>query len=180
MKHSIRLISAGALLAAGLPMAAMAQVPVTVSVNVQGSCAVSTPTNAAYGAFTPAAASTNLDWTGSVVLRCNKGATPFVAVSYGNNAVGTQRQMKTAGTDLIAYSIQKPSLSGTNFTTCPAFGAGTAWGDAASGTGRLDASAAFSAAGGNSTINLCVQATITDVMGTGLYSDVVQVSVALL
>jgi hypothetical protein len=88
--------------------------------------------------------------------------------------------MKTAGTDLIAYAIQKPTISGANFTTCPAFGAGTAWGDAASGTGRLDASAAFSASGGNSTINLCVQATVTDVMGTGLYSDVVQVSVALL
>jgi spore coat protein U-like protein len=179
MKHSIRLVSAGALLAAGLPMAAMAQTPVTVSVNVQGSCAVSTPTNAAYGNFTPAAASTNLDWTGSVVLRCNKGATPFVAVSYGNNASGTQRRMAN-GTDLLSYAIQKPTLAGTNFTTCPAFGAGTAWGDSGSGAGRLDASAAFTANGGNSTINLCVQSTITDVMGTGLYSDVVQVSVALL
>src|SRR5512137_3162128 len=109
MKHSIRLVSAGALLAAGLPMAAMAQTPVTVSVNVQGSCAVSTPTNAAYGNFTPAAASTNLTWTGSVVLRCNKGATPFVAVSYGNNASGTQRRMAN-GTDVLSYAIQKPSL----------------------------------------------------------------------
>lgn len=180
MKHSIRLVSAGALLAAGLPMAAMAQTPVTVSVNVQGSCAVSTPSDAALGNYTPAAASNNVTWTGSVVLRCNKGATPFVAVSYGNNAVGTQRQMKTAGTDLIAYSIQKPTLAGTNFTTCPAFGGGTAWGDSGSAAGRLDASAAFTASGGNSTISLCVQATITDVMGTGLYSDVVQVSVALL
>ena len=180
MKNSLRLISAGALLAAGLPTSAMAQVAVTVSVNVQGSCAVSTPSNAAYGLFTPAAASTNLTWTGSVVLRCNKGATPFVAVSYGDNAVGSQRQMKTAGGDLIAYAVQKPAIAGTNFTTCPAFGAGTAWGDAASGTGRLDASAAFSLGGGNSTVNLCVQATVTDLMGTGLYSDVVQVSVALL
>jgi hypothetical protein len=83
------------------------------------------------------------------------------------------------GTDLINYAIQKPSIAGANFTTCPAFGAGTAWGDSASGAGRLDASAAFSANGGNSTINLCVQATITDVMAQGGYSDQVQVSVAL-
>jgi spore coat protein U-like protein len=178
MKHSLRLISAGALLAAGLPMTAMAQVAVNVSVNVQGSCAVSTPGDAAYGTFAPVAASTNLSWTGSVVLRCNKGATPFVAVSYGNNASGTQRQMAN-GTELIGYAIQKPTLAGTNFTTCPAFGAGSAWGDSASGANRLDASAAFSANGGNSTINLCVQATVTDVMALGAYSDQVQVSVAL-
>ena len=179
MKHQLRLISAGALLAAGLPMAAMAQVPVTVSVNVQGSCAVSTPVNAAYGNFTPAAASTNLDWTGSVTLRCNKGATPFVAVSYGSNPSGTQRRMLNANGDTLNYAIQKPSLSGANFSSCPAFNAGSAWGDSASGTGRLDASGAFSTAGGNSVISLCVQATMTDVMAQGLWSDVVQVSVAL-
>ena len=176
MKHSLRLISAGALLAASLPMTAMAQVAVNVSVNVQGSCAVSTPGDAAYGNFAPVAASTNLSWTGSVVLRCNKGATPFVAVSYGNNASGTQRRMAN-GTELIGYAIQKPSLAGTDFSTCPTFGAGSAWG--ASGADRLDASAAFSANGGNSTINLCVQATVTDVMALGAYSDQVQVSVAL-
>jgi spore coat protein U-like protein len=179
MKHSLRCISAGALLAAGLPMASMAQVPVTVSVNVQGSCAVSTPTNAVYGNFTSFAASTTVAWQGSVVLRCNKNATPFVAVNYGNNADGTQRRMQSASGDLIGYSILKPTISGTDFTTCPAIGAGSVWGDSASGTGRLDASGAFTASGGNSTINLCVQATITDVMATGLYSDVVQVSVAL-
>lgn len=180
MKHSTRLIAAGALLVAGLPMASMAQVPVTVSVNVQGSCAVSTPTNAAYGAFTPAAASTNLTWTGSVVLRCSKGATPFVAVSYGTNAGATTQRAMSLGADLLNYAVQKPTLSSTDFTVCPGFGAGTPWGDTGSGTGRLDASAAFATNGGNSTINLCVQATITDTMGAGLYSDVVQVSVALL
>jgi hypothetical protein len=43
----------------------------------------------------------------------------------------------------------------------------------------LDASAGFSASGGSRTVNLCVQSTITDVLATGMFSDQVQVSVAL-
>jgi hypothetical protein len=113
-----------------------------------------------------------------VTLRCNKGATPFVAVNPGQHAVTGQRYMLNANAvDTLAYAIKKPTISGSAFTTCPAFGAGTDWTD--TGTGRLDASAGFSASGGSRTVKLCVQSTITDVLATGLFSDQVQVSVAL-
>jgi spore coat protein U-like protein len=175
MNKSFRLMAAGALVTLAMPMAAWAQVAVNVSVNVQGSCAVSAPVDAARGNFTPTQTSQTIAWTGAVTLRCNAGASPQVAVNLGQNAgAGTQRFM-VKGSDQLAYAIYKPTLNGTDFTTCPAAGvAGTPWGFA--GTDRLAASGAF-ATGGDRTVNLCVQATITDVMPIGSYTDQVLVSV---
>lgn len=175
MKTSIRLISAAALLAAGLPLAAMAQTSqnVQVSVQVSGACSLTAPNNANFGNQTPVA-STNLTASGSVTLRCNAGAAPVLAVGDGGN-FATTRRMSDGGTpaNFVAYSVKQPTLSGSDYTVCPAFGAGTDW----SAASTLNASAAFSSSGGNRTVNVCFQTTVDQNTPIATYTDTVAVSV---
>lgn len=173
MKASIRLIGAAALLAAGLLPAAMAQTSQNVQVQVQvsGSCSLTAPSNANFGNQTPTAA-TNLTANGSVTLRCNAGAAPVLAVGNGGNFSATRR-MSDGGTNFVAYSVKQPTLSGSDYTVCPGFGAGTDW----SAASTLDASAAFSSSGGNRTVNVCFQTTVDENTPIATYTDTVAVSV---
>ena len=167
-----RLLAAG-LLVMGLPMAAMAQVAQNVNVQVQvnGSCNLTAPVDANFGAQTPLVA-TNLTASGAVTLRCNAGALPVLSVGNGNNFSGGRRM--TDGTNFVAYSVKQPTISGTNYTVCPAFGGGTDW---STGLNALSASAAFTASGGNRTVNLCFQTTVDQNTPVATYTDTVQVSV---
>lgn len=174
MKNFFRLIAAGALLALGLPLTAQAQVSVEVRVQVNGTCSLSAPSNANFGAQAPTAA-TNLRATGSVTLTCNRGALPQVAVDNGGY-FGTTRRMKDAGTNYVPYMVKLPTASGTNYTVCPAFGGGSDWGSTA-GTDTLDASAAFGLSGGPRTVNLCFETTVDQNTPVAIYTDTVQVSV---
>jgi spore coat protein U-like protein len=173
----IRTMAAGALLAAGLPMAAMAQVTANVQVQVQvvGNCTLSAPANANFGPQGPVASS-NYTATGSVTLTCNRGAAPLVAVDNGGHFSGTRRMSDGGGTPVyVNYNIKQPTISGTNFTVCPAFGGGSAFG----GVGNeLDASAAFTATGGGRTVTLCFETTLDQNTPQATYTDTVQVSVA--
>jgi spore coat protein U-like protein len=171
MKRILRLAAAGALLALGLPLSAQAQVNVNVQVQVQGTCSLSAPSDANFGAQSPTGA-TNLTTTGSVTLTCNRGALPLVEVNNGGNFDVLRRM--TDGTNFVSYAVMQPTISGTNFTTCPAFGAGSPFG---TGTDRLDASAAFASTGGPRTVNLCFQTTVDQNTAVATYSDTVQVSV---
>jgi spore coat protein U-like protein len=171
MMKAIRLCLAGALLAVGIPLTAQAQVSVNVQVQVQGTCNVSVPVDADFGAQTPLAA-TPLTTTGSVTLTCNRGALPLVAVNNGNNFSGTRRM--SDGTNFVGYAIKQPTISGTNYTVCPSFGGGSAFG---TGADRLNASAAFSTTGGPRTVNLCFEATVDQDTPVATYTDTVQVSV---
>jgi spore coat protein U-like protein len=170
MMKAIRLCLAGALLAVGIPLTAQAQVNVNVQVQVNGTCSVSLPIDANFGPQAPTAV-TNLTTTGSLTLTCNRGALPLVTVN--NGLLGT-RQM-TDGTNLVGYTIKQPTISGTNYTTCPDFGLGSTFG---TGADRLNAAAAFTASGGPRTVNLCFQTTVDQDTPVATYTDTVQVSVA--
>jgi spore coat protein U-like protein len=176
----IRLIAAGASLAAGLPMAALAQpapVNVTVSVTVQSACSALTSTQQAnFGTHTPTA-STPVTAEGIVTLTCNRGAAPLISVSTGANpTVGGVRRMLNGVANLISYDIRQPTLSGGEYTSC-AIG-NTLW----DGATTLAASSAFAATGGPKQVKLCAYATLdADTLGSqaGLvYSDTVSVSIS--
>ena len=172
MSKFIRAFAAGVLLA-GLPMAAMAQVDVNVQVTVVGNCSLSAPANANFGSQGPLT-STNYTATGSVTLTCNRGAVPLVAVNNGLNFSGTRRMADAGPTNFVGYAIKQPTISGVDFTVCPAFGGGSAFGTAGD---RLTATAAFAASGGPRTVNLCFETTLDQNTLQAAYTDTVQVSV---
>ena len=172
MNKFIRIFAAGVLLA-GLPMAALSQVNVNVQVQVVGNCSLSAPANANFGSQGPLA-STNYTATGSVTLTCNRGAVPLVAVNNGLNFSGTRRMADAGPTNFVGYAIKQPTISGVNFTVCPAFGGGSAFG---AGADVLTATAAFSASGGPRTVNLCFETTLNENTTVATYTDTVQVSV---
>jgi len=171
MIKTIRICLAGAFVAIGIPLTAGAQVNVNVQVQVVGNCNVSVPVDASFGSQSPLVV-TNLTTTGSVTLTCNRNALPVVAVGNGNNFLVTRRM--TDGTNFVGYAVKKPTISGTNFTTCPAFGAGADFGTAAN---ALDAQAAFTASGGSRTVNLCFQTSVDQNTPIATYTDTVAVSV---
>ena len=100
------------------------RVNVNVQVQVVGNCSVSAPSTLACGTPAPAAIDQPHD-DGQVTLTCNRGAAPLVAVSNGNN-FGTTRNMANGG-NLVAYAVKQSTISGTDYTNCPAFGGGSAW-----------------------------------------------------
>jgi spore coat protein U-like protein len=172
MNRLCRVLSAVALLAAGTPLSALAQVNVNVQVQVQGNCNVSAPIDADFGLQGPLV-STNLPATGQVTLTCNRGAAPLVAVSNGNNFSGTRRMAN--GANFVPYAVKQPTITGTNYTVCPAFGGGSAFG---TGVDELDASAAFTASGGPRTVTLCFETTVDQNTVIATYTDTVVVSVS--
>ena len=173
---TLRLKPLIAALALASPLGALAQVSqnVQVQVQVQGNCTVTAPSNANFGAQTPLVA-TNLTVEGQVTLRCNAGAAPVLAVNDGGNfSGGTRRMTDGAATPaFVTYAVKQPTISGTNFTSCPAFGAGTAWTSAST----LNASAAFAASGGNRTVRVCFETTVDENTPIATFTDTVAVSV---
>ena len=122
MNKVIRLIAAGALLAAGVPLSAMAQT-ITVNATVNSQCNIGNAT-VNFGALTLGAQTDNT--ASNITLTCNRGATVSVALNDGVNASVTQKRMRRpATTDYINYSITVPTISGVT-TTCPAL-PGTSW-----------------------------------------------------
>jgi spore coat protein U-like protein len=172
MKRLCRLVFVGALLAVGIPLSALAQVTQNVQVQVQvnGNCTVTAPSNATFAPQTPLT-TTNIVAQGQVTLRCNSGAAPVLAVDNGGNFSVTRRM--AAGGNFVAYAVKQPTISGTDYTVCPAFGAGTAWTLAST----LNASAAFAASGGNRTVRVCFETTVDENTPLATYTDTVAVSV---
>lgn len=166
-------VLAAAVLLAGIPLGAVAQVTqnVQVSVQVNGNCTVTAPSNAAFAPQTPLAP-TNITAFGQVNLRCNAGAAPVLSVSDGGNFSGT-RQMSD-GTNFVAYAVKQPTISGTDYTVCPAYGAGTAW----TLLSTLNASAAFASSGGTRTVRVCFETTVNENTPVATYTDTVAVSVS--
>jgi len=163
MNKAIRLIAAGALLAAGLPLTAMAQT-ITINASVASQCNIGNAT-VNLGPLNLAVQTNN---TGTnVVLTCNRGATVAVALNNGANPSGTQKRLNL-GTDFINYNITVPTISGTT-TSCPAL-PGTEW----NGTNTLAASSMFSASGGPRNLALCVSVPAGQFdVGVGAYADTV-------
>lgn len=171
MKNALRLISAGALLAAGLPLTASAQT-ITINATVNSQCNIGNAT-VNLGALDLAVQTDN---TGaSIALTCNRGATVAVALNNGANASGTQKRMQRGATgDYINYSISVPTISGTT-TSCPAL-PGTSW----NATNTLTATSMFSASGGPRNLALCVSVPAGQFdLGAGAYADTVTATVTV-
>jgi spore coat protein U-like protein len=165
MKNTIRLIAAGALLAAALPLTASAQT-VTINATVNSQCNIGNAT-VNLGALT--LANQTDDTTTNITLTCNKGATVSVALNDGVNASGSQKRMQRGATgDYLNYSITVPGISGVT-TTCPAL-PGTSW-DA---TNTFAATNLFTASGGPRNVLLCVSVPSGQFsVGAGSYTDTV-------
>lgn len=171
MKKVLRFLAAGALLAAGLPIAAYAQVtsPQTTNLNVSATvasvCLVSAPANIAFGTV-QALASANA--SGSVTVTCNKGAV-VSATTTSVNASGTQKRMRLGtSTDYLDYQVWQPDL--TALGACAAVQ--TDW------TGSVTMTSLWSASGGARVIPVCATTTPGSGSATGVYTDTLTVSVS--
>jgi spore coat protein U-like protein len=175
----IRTMAAGALLAAGFPMAALAQTAtanVSVTVTVQGTCTLATAGNASQTVRPTTTMNLASSLQGSVTLTCNRGAAPILSVGEGNHFSGTRRlsdgAVAPATPTFIGYAIKQPTIDNSNYTVCPAHGAGTDWNDVTT----LAASAAFSSTGGVRTVNVCFQTSVNETTPVGVYTDTVVVT----
>ena len=171
MKKVIRFLVAGALLAAGLPIAAYAQItsPQTTTLNVSATvasvCLLSAPGNIAFGTVQPPAIANT---SGSVTVTCNKGAV-VSATTTSANATGTQKRMRLGVTaDYLDYQVWQPDL--TSLGACAA--AQTDW------TGSLTMTSLWTASGGSRVIPICATTNPLSGTATGTYTDTLTVSVS--
>ncbi|MEP6609628.1 MAG: spore coat protein U domain-containing protein [Burkholderiaceae bacterium] len=166
MKNTLHLITAGGLLAAGLPLTAMGQtISITATVNSQ--CNIGNAT-VALGAINLLGATITNTGT-NIVLTCNQGATVSVALNNGsNNVAGTQKRLAVGG-QFINYNLSQPTTPLTaGVNTCPAL-PGTEWTAAAPVAGTP----MFAAAGGPRNIPLCVSVPTPQYPPNGAYTDTV-------
>jgi spore coat protein U-like protein len=80
-----------------------------VTASVAANCTISS-TNIAFGSYDPvvANASTPLDGTGTVTVRCNKGTSANIGLDLGSNAAGSTRRM-ASGAERLTYEIYSES-----------------------------------------------------------------------
>lgn len=120
-----RLVLIGALATtAGIANAGTATATLGVSATVTANCTIST-TPVGFGSYDPVSGATDYTAQGTVVVACTKSSTGLtVGMDNGGNYASTTRNMVGAArADKLAYSLVQP----TTGTTCPAYGAGTAW-----------------------------------------------------
>jgi spore coat protein U-like protein len=167
MKKSLRLVSAGALLAAGLPLSALAQT-ITINATVNSQCNIGNAT-VNLGALTLLSGTINNTGT-NITLTCNRGATVSVALNDGANATGTQKRLlSTTATDTINYNLTVPNIVAGS-AVCPGALPGTEWNAA----NTFAATTLYSASGGPRTIPMCVSVPTPQYSGTGAdYTDTV-------
>lgn len=167
----LRLIAAGAVLAAGVPTAVFAQVTtpqtttLTVSATVASVCQLSAPSNISFGSIQ---AGTTANASGSVTVTCNKGATVAATTTSANVTAGTQKRMLLGTTDYLNYQVWQPDLAALG--GCAA--AKTDW------TGSLSMTSLFTASGGPRVIPVCASTTPDNSHPAGTYNDTLTVSVS--
>lgn len=99
---------AAVLLPAARPAsAASATANLSVTASVASNCTISTGV-LAFGSYDPVVthASSPLDSTGTVTIRCTKGTTTTIGLGLGSNASGATRRMSD-GTDFMDYELFK-------------------------------------------------------------------------
>src|SRR3989442_9258069 len=115
----------------------------SVTSSVAKTCAVSTPSALAFGAYDPTAAGA-LPGTGSVSIKCTKGSTAItIDLDAGLHASGSQRKMfgGTSG-DLLNYNVTQPETT-TPWTSCAG---STVWGSTVGGSVYTPSGVTWSAA----------------------------------
>lgn len=171
MNSKLRLFAAAALLAAGLPTGAYAQVTspqtmnLTVSATVTSICQLSAPSNITFGSVQ---AGQTANAAGSVTVTCNKGAA-VTASTLSLNASGVQKRMQLGSTgEYLNYTVWQPDLG--NLTVCA--GTPTDWNAAVTLTSL------WTASGGPRPMAICATTTPSNTHTTGTYNDTLTVSVS--
>lgn len=142
----------------------------SITATVASTCDIST-TAVAFGTYDPLLA-TATNGTGSVTLTCVKGSVPVVSLDLGTNFVGTTRNMKGTGTDVLTYQLLQPA-NNTVGTSCTG-NENTFWGEVATG-GQFNATAASDALGRS--YNICGRIAAGQNVGADSYSDTVTAKV---
>ena len=169
MKNKLRLIAAGALLAAGLPTGAYAQVtsPQTATLNVSATvasiCQLSAPGNIAFGTIQ---AGTPANAAGSVTVTCNRGAT-ISATTTSANASGSQKRMLSGVSEYLDYQVWQPNLASLGGCATTQ----TDW------TAPLAMTTLWSASGGPRIIPVCATTAPSNTNAAGTYNDTLTISV---
>jgi spore coat protein U-like protein len=171
-------LAIASVLGAGLGLSTSAQSASTtanlsVTASVTANCTISTSA-VAFGAYDPvvANAATALNGTGSVTIACTKGSAPNITLGLGQNASGSQRNMKLgSGADLLAYELYQPPNTAPG-TACT-FPGSTVWGT--SGSNIFTPTAPASKAG--RTYNVCGTVAAGQDVSVGAYSDTVVATV---
>lgn len=97
--------------APGLLMAAQSTSNLSVTATVNTNCTISTAP-LAFGSYDPVVthATTDLDNTGTVTIRCTKGTVADITLGLGANASGsTRRMVGGVSGDFLAYEIYQDS-----------------------------------------------------------------------
>jgi spore coat protein U-like protein len=170
MNKAIRLVAAGALLAAGVPLSASAQTAtITINAQVNSQCNFSNVATPAF-AINPLDTTTT-SYTGtSLSLTCNRGAAVTIAMNDGSNSIaaGAKRLKKTTAAEFINYNLSQPVLPlAAAGNSCPTTLPGTEW------TAAISATPMFASSGGVRTIPLCISVPGSQDPSTGSWQDVV-------
>jgi spore coat protein U-like protein len=132
MKKYTRSLAALALLASGGAFAQASPLVdnIQVSANVTAACTSLTATDVDFGPA--AAADTTQDETSTISVTCDTGTAYTVEIDYGQNALGTQRQVTGAVGEYMDYDISQdaghtmPWGTGTNGAEYIGTGSGAA------------------------------------------------------
>jgi spore coat protein U-like protein len=170
MNKAIRLIAAGALLAAGVPLSAMAQTAtITINATVANQCNIQ---NASVDLGTLDLSVVTNGPASNMVLTCNRNAAPTIALNNGATNPAGPKQLGL-GAFRINYNIRLPTISGET-TSCPTL-PGTEW----NASNTLAASTLFTASGGPRNVALCVSVPAGQYnVGAGSYTDTVTATVS--
>jgi len=175
MKNALRLISAGALLAAGIPLTVSAQT-ITITATVNSQCNMAANQTAALGVVPSQITSTVTPVAPTVSITCNKGAVATLGVGNGLNfSGGFKRLASVSASDFINYNLTVPNVA-AGVASCPGTLPGTEW----NGANLFTVTGLFTSTGGPKTIPICVSLPATQYPGTANdYQDVLSVTLTV-
>jgi spore coat protein U-like protein len=174
-KRVAGLVSALALLFAGVAWAGTSVLTAQASVNSNCSVTVAPVAFGTYDPITanapPASGGVNLNATGSITITCTKGTAPTIGLGLGAHASGSTRRMLSGAANFLSYELFQPPSSAAG-TAC-AFPGTTVWGTA--GVNLLSASAGPRTT--TRTYNICGSAAAGQDPAIGVYADAVVATV---
>ena len=162
MKLTKLILAAAAAIATSGAMADTANSNIALSANVAAACNI-TAGPLAFGTYNPLGAAAQA--SASLSIACTQGTAPVISLGAGQNATGSQRKLKTSGTDTLNYSLYQP-LSNAAGAACAYT---TAWGDGTALGTTLTTTAAPSLTARS--YNVCGQIPTGQNAAVGSYAD---------
>ena len=170
-KGLLVVVAAAAAIAAEPAVAASTTANLTVKVQVNANCTIST-TALDFATYDPVVVNASSAQTGSgtLAIACTKGSAPNITLGLGANASGSVRRM-TNGTDFLSYELYQPPTNAAN----------AACGQPHPGLGESAGAGIFTPTSPPSmtarTYNVCGSIAAAQNIGTGAYTDTVVASV---